>query len=464
VGLLAKAPVKITFGQEKVAFDNPTGGKVSDFSSWGPGPELEMKPDLGAPGGLIYSTYPLDMGAYATLSGTSMATPYTAGSAALYLQAKGKRSPVEVRDTFKVNAMQTTNLGTDNLTPVSRQGAGLINVKNTIESTTVVTPASIRLASSDIKTGKMHQIVVKNTGDVRMRYELTHKATLAVKPWEEDGEISGKPEQKAASATVKIETPKFTLSPGQSRSVTVFFTEPQDLSKEEKWLYGGFITVTPRLPVAQENAGKMKRPTPMSIPYGGFRGNYKKVPILSRNNFPIVYDPATSTTMKEGRQFSLKGGDMPTLVLRLLHPCKSLQLRIMDNNERDLGFIAGGDNKLTGRNDATPDNLFFQTQWNGKVFSDGATDTAAAPAPDGTYKFVIKAQMPLDKKFDEWVSPSFAIDRSLNSTVSSNATVPLGKQLTNWVRKRVPSREHGIEHLSDNSVLPKPITFVKKTQ
>jgi subtilisin family serine protease len=41
-----------------------------------------LLPDIGAPGGSIYSTYPLELGGHATLSGTSMASPHVAGAAA----------------------------------------------------------------------------------------------------------------------------------------------------------------------------------------------------------------------------------------------------------------------------------------------------------------------------------------------------------------------------------------------
>lgn len=33
--------------------------QISTFSSWGLGPELEIKPDVGAPGGYIYSSIPV---------------------------------------------------------------------------------------------------------------------------------------------------------------------------------------------------------------------------------------------------------------------------------------------------------------------------------------------------------------------------------------------------------------------
>jgi hypothetical protein len=41
-------------------FENPEGGHITDFSSWESGPRTEIKSDIGAPGGLIYSTYPID--------------------------------------------------------------------------------------------------------------------------------------------------------------------------------------------------------------------------------------------------------------------------------------------------------------------------------------------------------------------------------------------------------------------
>jgi len=55
--------------------------------------------DLGAPGVSIYSTY--KGGKYATMSGTSMASPHVAGVAALYISGNPGSTWIQVRDGLK---------------------------------------------------------------------------------------------------------------------------------------------------------------------------------------------------------------------------------------------------------------------------------------------------------------------------------------------------------------------------
>ncbi|MBE6586131.1 MAG: hypothetical protein E7645_06365, partial [Ruminococcaceae bacterium] len=60
-----------------IDFSNKAGPFMSDFSSWGPTPDLKLKPEITAHGGNILSAIP--GGGYEELSGTSMASPNMCG-------------------------------------------------------------------------------------------------------------------------------------------------------------------------------------------------------------------------------------------------------------------------------------------------------------------------------------------------------------------------------------------------
>src|SRR5690606_39126125 len=66
---------RLEFTGGTVMVDRPRAGLTSVFSSYGPAPDLALKPDLSAPGGGIWSTYPVEDGSYTSLSGTSMSSP-----------------------------------------------------------------------------------------------------------------------------------------------------------------------------------------------------------------------------------------------------------------------------------------------------------------------------------------------------------------------------------------------------
>ena len=88
--------------------------QIAYFSSRGP------EVDLAAPGFAIYSTYRGT--GYATLSGTSMASPHVAGSAALVLAAHPGYTPDQILTKLEGTTTDLGTLGFDNLF-----GFGLVN-------------------------------------------------------------------------------------------------------------------------------------------------------------------------------------------------------------------------------------------------------------------------------------------------------------------------------------------------
>jgi subtilisin family serine protease len=91
---------------------------LAGFSSYGP------EVDITAPGVQIYSTY--KKSAYATMSGTSMATPHVTGVVALRLAQNLNQSPAELKSVLQTTA---TNLGL----PSDKQGAGLVNADAVVQ-------------------------------------------------------------------------------------------------------------------------------------------------------------------------------------------------------------------------------------------------------------------------------------------------------------------------------------------
>lgn len=92
------------------------------MASWSSaGPQV----DLAAPGVSIYSTY--KGSSYATLSGTSMASPHVTGVVALRLQLHHGESPAKVAAALKGSADFLTGIDS------TRQGAGVVNAPKAVQ-------------------------------------------------------------------------------------------------------------------------------------------------------------------------------------------------------------------------------------------------------------------------------------------------------------------------------------------
>lgn len=148
--------VKIQVSKEDETISNPTAGEMSSYSSWGAGPGLELKPEITAPGGNIWSTVVDKIntgndgytGSYEMMSGTSMAAPHMTGIAALVRQyitntnKFGNVKKAEEADLISQLLVSTAVPQKDTkgvyYSP-RQQGAGLVNAEAAIKTPAYIT-------------------------------------------------------------------------------------------------------------------------------------------------------------------------------------------------------------------------------------------------------------------------------------------------------------------------------------
>ena len=124
-----------------VTVPDPKGNStVADFSSSGPTPlSLRMKPDVSAPGVSILSSLP--GGRYSAWSGTSMASPQVAGTAAL-LRERHPSWPVSTLKAALIGSGDTVRVE-GQPAPPTRGGGGLVNPARADVPLILARPASL---------------------------------------------------------------------------------------------------------------------------------------------------------------------------------------------------------------------------------------------------------------------------------------------------------------------------------
>lgn len=360
---------------KKSMHPSPSGGRISSFSSWGLGPDLDIKPDIGAPGGLIFSTYPRAKGSYATLSGTSMATPHVAGCVALYLESMMGKDvlPSDVRRALQNTAVPANvPFELNSVDSVARQGAGMVQVDKAIMATTQVEPTKVSLKEDPIvgpvKTGFF---TVKNTGKSTLAYELDHVPAVSVSaanPWA--------PVWADYTVKAKIMPQRFSLSPGASKRVFIFLDPSVTLDNANKWIYSGYVKIS------QKITGLDKSLAPLHVPYAGFKGRYMDMRIFPQvQGLPqvIKYIPTTEkvsqdlnfnfTTHRYLNQYNETVSstvEEAAVIYSLQHPTPLIEVFLRDaTTNRLLGKV--DELKWNGRVGPTPSDALRKYMWDGTM-------------------------------------------------------------------------------------------------
>ncbi len=164
----------LTVNTDVTVVENVGPDAMSSFSAWGVPGSLELKPEITAPGGNIYSVNGAGdtHDAYENMSGTSMASPQIAGMTALmaqYIRENHLEEKTDLNAGQLVNsllmstAVPITVDGEDGVYyPVLQQGAGLANVGLATQSSSYITMDDS--AAAGVEKGKVKAELGEDAG------------------------------------------------------------------------------------------------------------------------------------------------------------------------------------------------------------------------------------------------------------------------------------------------------------
>lgn len=389
------SPVMMTWTDQTGVFPNSLGGLIASSSSYGLPPDLSLKPDIGAPGANIYSTYPLEKGGYATLSGTSMAAPHVAGAAALLLQAHPHTPAHKVCGILQNSADPHNwwgNPGLGYLDMVHRQGAGLLDIDDAILATTRITPGKLALGESEGGPAT-RTLTIENKGSMPVTYTLSHTPALSTGPNTFTvGAYTG-------FASVTFDTPTVTVPAGSSASIDVTITANPELPDGS--IYGGYVELT-------TDSNQIYR-----VPYAGYKGDYQAKTVLSPNAYGLPWLAKLSGgsyyQQEDGAVFTLAGDDIPYFLVHFAHQSAKMRGEVLDaQTGRSCGTAFEG--RYLPRNSTA--TSFYAFTWDGSI----TKGKRITEVPNGSYIIRISVLKALGDEnnpdhWEIWESPMFTIER-----------------------------------------------------
>ena len=251
-------------------FENPSAGRLSYFSSWGPTPDLRIKPEITAPGGSIYST--AEDGRYQNMSGTSMASPQVAGASALIRQyiRENQLNVDNASDFTKLLLMNTAKpvlYKEDTPYFVRQQGSGALDLKNALETTVVVKAEGTNDNKAD---GKLE---IKEVGEKKFRAKLTLE-NFGSEP--KTYSISTKAVYEPVTEGYRTETPEAVDSPQsfEGKEVTVSGKSSNTIELDFDYTGADEIKINNFLEGFIE-LKEVDDESTLSIPFLGFYGDWE---------------------------------------------------------------------------------------------------------------------------------------------------------------------------------------------
>jgi hypothetical protein len=341
-----------------------------------------------------------------------MSSPHVAGAAALYLQAHPGTKAGDLRAILQNSADPKNwwgNPGLGFLDNVHRQGAGMLDIDDSILATTFITPGKI--AAGESAAGPFTQtLTIKNTGAAAVTYDLTYVNALST------GANTFAPSFSTSNAMVAFSASSVTVPAGGMATVSATITPA---TAPVGGQYGGYVVFNP------QGGGQVYR-----VPFAGYIGDYQAklaltsggygFPWLAISSGGSFYGPVTGPA---DWVYSMVGEDVPYLLIHFDHQVTKLIVEVRDaatGKPLHPVFSNAIYEEYLPRNSTSTG--FFAFAWDGiRIHSNGYngkgyTKNMTKPVPDGQYILVVKALKALGDEnnpahWETWTSPVVEIDR-----------------------------------------------------
>lgn len=457
--------VTVGFDGQYLETPSPSAGTMSSFTSWGPTPNLDFKPEITAPGGNIFST--LNNDGYGLMSGTSMAAPHVSGGTALVMERVNEEfgltgaARVQLAKNLMMNTAKPVELAPGQFVSPRRQGAGIMQLANALETDVMVTDVATgeaKVALKEISGGQFSfSLNAKNFSNEEKTYNVSVQLQV-------DRPVNGGinfvtlPNNPGYGSYVldeidaAITVPATVTVPanGEAEIAVAVDASNSEWLKEyftNGYFIDGFVTLTDP---NEETSGTV----PLSVPFFGFNGSWDDASIFDYNAWEgLSYWGAQGLADEKGNYiagpslgedfdpskfaFSPNGDgnvDAAIPVYSLIRNAKNFEVNVLDADGNKVRTIRTSTN-LTKHYANTATNLPYtynpDNGWDGLINGKAAVD--------GQYQIQLRAV--IDFEGAEWQSIAFPI---IVDTVKPTADVSYDKKTQVISVANLADNENGV--------------------